>query len=167
MSTQAALYTVPPGFVIKEFTSLPPKDRLVIAAKVAKIEKKVFPSSEAFDYDVELKKKNIGLVLAFKEAESDDLVAYLVYQRLKRLVWLHKLCVVEQEREKGLGKNLVHFVYRQMKKGGCQSIQLWLDGNRNPARALYASCGFQQVEYRPDYYAPGRPGLKMELLIGE
>ncbi|CAO2658800.1 Nn.00g065230.m01.CDS01 [Neocucurbitaria sp. VM-36] len=167
MSTQTALHTVPPGFVFKEFASLPPKYRSVVAEMVAKLEKKVFPSSEAFNYDVELRKKNTGMILAFKEGESDNVVAYLVYQRMKRLVWLHKLCVVEQEREKGLGKNLLGYLACQMKKGGCQSIQLWLDDNRKPAKALYASCSFQQIEYRPDYYASGRAGLKMELLIGD
>ncbi|KAJ4365294.1 polarity establishment/cellular polarization [Neocucurbitaria cava] len=146
MSTQTALYTVPTGFIFKDFVSLPPKSCLVIAEKVARLEKKVFPTSEAFDYNVELRKKNTGVILAFKETDSDNLVAYLVYQRMKRLVWLHKLCVVEQEREKGLGKNLVRFLACEMKKGGCQSIQLWLDDNRKPAKALYASCGFQQVD---------------------
>lgn len=167
MSTQIALYTVPTGFIFKGFASLPPKNRPTIAEKVARLEKKVFPTSEAFDYNVELRKKNTGVILAFKETDSDNLVAYLVYQRMKRLVWLHKLCVVEQEREKGLGKNLVRFLACEMKKGGCQSIQLWLDDNRKPAKALYASCGFQQVDYRNNYYAPGRAGLKMELLVGE
>ncbi|KAF1849989.1 uncharacterized protein K460DRAFT_272191 [Cucurbitaria berberidis CBS 394.84] len=166
MSTQTALIVVPPGFVLKEFTSFPSSHRLVVAEKVAKIERKVFPSSENFDYDIELKKKNIGLLLAFKEGEPDNLVAYLVYQRLKRQVWLHKLCVVEVRKGKGLGKFLIHSLNLKMKKGGCQNIQLWLDENRKPARALYASCGFQQLEYRPDYYSPGRPGLRMGLFIG-
>ena len=167
MSAQAILSPPPSNFVLREFTSLPPKDRLAVAEKVAKIEKKVFPSSEGFNYDIELKKKNTGLMLAFKEDDSDNVVAYLVYQRLKRLVWLHKLCVIEAERGKGLGKCLLHSLQDKMKKGGCQSIQLWLDENREPARALYERCGFQQLEYRPDYYAPGRAGLKMELFIGE
>ncbi|KAF1940785.1 acyl-CoA N-acyltransferase [Clathrospora elynae] len=156
----------PPDFLIKEFASFQPKDRQAIAIKVAKLERKVFPAIEHFNYDVELKKKNIGMVLAFKEDDTDTVVAYLVYQRMKRLVWLHKLCVLEQEREKGLGKRLIEFLRTQMEKGGCQ-IHLWVDSNRKPAMALYKSCGFQQIEYRPDYYGPGRAALKMELSIGE
>lgn len=158
---------VPPGFVVKDLFAFSPEDRQIMGRKVAKIEKKVFPSSESFDYDVELKKKNIGLILAFREGHPDNVVAYLVHQRMKRLVWLHKLCVIEQEREHGLGRCLVRSLQYQMKRGGCQSIYLWVDEHRKPARALYATCGFQQIEHRPDYYAPGRAGLKMELAVGE
>ncbi|KAH7360019.1 acetyltransferase-like protein [Pyrenochaeta sp. MPI-SDFR-AT-0127] len=166
-STKESSTLVPSGFVLKDLNTFSARERPTIAAKVAKIERKVFPSSEGFDYDIELKKKNIGLILAFKEGDSDNVVAYLVHQRMKRLVWLHKLCVIEQEREHGLGRCLVHSLRNQMERGGCQSIQLWVDENRNPARALYAACGFQEIEHRLDYYAPGRAGLKLELAIGE
>ncbi|OAK95799.1 acetyltransferas-like protein [Phaeosphaeriaceae sp. SRC1lsM3a] len=171
MPGPATNYTCPPGIVLRDFAALPTKERPAVAAKVAKLERKVFPSNEGFDYDVELKKKNIGLILAFKEHECDpdQLVAYLVYQRMKRIVWLHKLCVVEQERRKGLGKCLVEALCHQMKTGGggsIQSIQLWVDEHREPARALYDAYGFQQIEVRPAYYAPGRAGIKMELAVG-
>jgi ribosomal protein S18 acetylase RimI-like enzyme len=162
MSTQT-----PSGFVLKDWTASPPKDRLTLADKVAKLERKVFPAIEHFNYDVELKKKNIGLILVFKEGDTESLVAYLVYQRMKRLAWLHKLCVVEQEREKGLGKALIHSLRRHMEKGGCTTIHLWVDEKRKPARALYEACDFRQVEHRLDYYGPGRAALKMELSLGE
>lgn len=158
----------PPGFVIKDFSSFPPKQRPAIADKVAKLEKKTFPAIEHFNYDVELKKNNTGLLLVFKEKDNTEkLIAYLVYQRMKRLAWLHKLCVVEQERKKGLAKALIHSLRRQIERGGCQTIFLWVDEIRQPARALYKSCGFQQAECRPDYYGPGRTALKLELDIGD
>jgi ribosomal protein S18 acetylase RimI-like enzyme len=166
MSIIAAAHTPPPGFTLREFAALSPKERADVAHKVAKLERKIFPSNEQFDYDVELKKKNIGLILAFKEDDSMQLVAYLVHQRMKRAIWLHKLCVVEQERQKGIGKSLIHALRHQMEKSGGESIQLWVDEHREPARALYNAYGFQQVEVRTDYYAPGRAGLKMELSIG-
>ncbi|KAF2833717.1 acetyltransferas-like protein [Ophiobolus disseminans] len=155
----------PLGVSIRDFASISPKERPAVGDKVAKLERKIFPSSESFDYDIELKKKNIGVILAFKEFDSETLIAYLVYQRMKRIVWLHKLCVVESERQKGIGRCLIHALYRQMKSRGGESIQLWVDEHRKPARALYDSCGFQQVELRSDYYAAGRAGLKMQLSI--
>jgi ribosomal protein S18 acetylase RimI-like enzyme len=154
----------PLGFVFQHFNSCPPKDRAAIGAKVAKVEKKVFPSSEAFDYTLELKKKNIGLVLASREGSS-DLAGYLVYQNMKGTCWLHKLATVEHERGKGVGRCLIHSLCDQMRKGGCRNVVLWVDEARSPARALYASCGFEQVERLPDYYGPGRTALKMELAI--
>jgi GNAT superfamily N-acetyltransferase len=160
---EAAAQCQPSGVTITDFASLPSKERPAIVEKVAKLERKIFPSSEGFDYDVELKKKNIGLILAFKGA---NIVAYLVYQRMKRVIWLHKLCVVEQERQKGIGRCLIHSLSQQMESRGGESIQLWVDEHRLPARALYDAYGFQQVELRADYYAPGRAGIKMELVIG-
>ena len=156
-----------PDFVLKDLTAFSAKDRLVIAEKIAKIERKIFPAVEHFNYDVELKKKNIGVIVAFREDNTENVVAYLVYQRMKRLAWLHKLCVVEQEREKGLGKRLIQVLRDHMLRSGCTSIYLWVDENRIPARTLYASCHFQQVEHRADYYATGRSGLRLELALGE
>jgi ribosomal protein S18 acetylase RimI-like enzyme len=166
-SMSTTLVTTPSGYIFKDLTALTSKDRRpAVVDKVAKLERKVFPSSEGFDYNVELKKKNIGLVLAFTDGgDENDIVAYLVYQRIKRLVWLHKLCVMENARRKGIGRALVHALQCQMAKGGGEKIHLWVDEHREPARALYDSCGFQQIEHRPDYYAIGRAGLKLELPI--
>ncbi|KAF9693865.1 hypothetical protein EKO04_008221 [Ascochyta lentis] len=166
MTTAVHTETIPPGVVLQIITACPPKDRVALAAKVAKLEKKIFPSSEAFDYSVELKKKNIGLVLASRTG-SEETVGYLVFQRLKSQAWLHKLATIEQERGKGIARCLIHSLCQQMKKGGCRTIVLWVDEARNPARALYASCGFQQIERLPDYYGPGRTALKMELAVVE
>jgi ribosomal protein S18 acetylase RimI-like enzyme len=166
MAAAAAACSPPLGIGLKDFSSLPAKERPLIASKVAKLERKVFPANEGFDYDVELKKKNIGLIWAYNEGDPDQVVAYLVYQRMKRVIWLHKLCVAEQERRKGVGKCLIHALRHQMEKSGGESIQLWVDEHREPARALYSSCGFQQIEVRPAYYAPGRAGIKLELSIG-
>ncbi|KAF2035425.1 acetyltransferas-like protein [Setomelanomma holmii] len=158
--------SVPPGFSITDFNSLPLKERVAAATQVARLERKIFPAMEGFDYDVELKKKNTGLLLAFREGTQDNVVAYLVFQRMKRSVWLHKLCVIEQERQKGIGRCLVQTLRVQMQRSGGESIWLWVDEHRRPAKRLYDACGFKQVEVRSDYYAPGRAGLKMELLIG-
>jgi ribosomal protein S18 acetylase RimI-like enzyme len=167
MSNARGAQSTPTGLIIKELSTFTSKERPVVASKIAKLEKKVFPAIEHWNYDVELKKKNIGVILAFKEDDTATMVAYLVYQRMKRLAWLHKLCVIEQEREKGLGKALIHSLRRHMETGGCHTIILWVDENRQPARALYKSCGFQQTECRPDYYGPGRTALKLEMSIGQ
>jgi ribosomal protein S18 acetylase RimI-like enzyme len=166
MATTVPVGTLPPGISLQIITACPPKDRDSLAAKVARLEKKIFPSSEAFDYGVELKKKNVGLILASKEG-TQQLVGYLVYQRQKSLAWLHKLATIEEERGKGIARCLVHSLCQQMKKGGCRAIVLWVDEARSPARALYVSCGFQEVERLPEYYGPGRTALKLELAIAE
>lgn len=153
---------ISPGTTIKDSASLTPKERVAVGEQVAKLERKNFPSSEGFDYDVELRKKSIGLLVAYRESAPNVVVAYLVYQRMKRVTWLHKLCVIEDERRKGIGRCLLRHL---MESRGGESIQLWVDEHRIPAKALYDSLGFSQVEHRPDYYAPGRSALKMELAV--
>lgn len=167
MTTASPVNPRPPlGIVLQSITACPPKDRELLAAKLTKLEKKLFPSSEAFDYGSELKKKNIGLILAIKEGAQEP-VGYLVYQRQKSLAWLHKLATVEEERRKGIARSLVGLMCQQMKKGSCRSIVLWVDETRDPARALYVSCGFCQIERLVDYYGPGRTALKLELDVEE
>lgn len=154
------------GISLENLVSFSAKERELIIRRVAKIERKTFPSSEAFDFGAELKKKNTNMIVVIKGGNPEDLVGYLVHLRMKRLVLLHKICVVEQMRTKGVGKALIHSLRLHLEKqGGCQSIQLWVDEARSPARALYESCGFQQIDRCEDYYGPGRTGLKMGLSI--
>lgn len=156
------------GFYLDDFASFSSEDRPSIVKKITKIEKKNFPSREAFDFDAELKKKNTNMILAIQEGESAELVGYMVYVRLKRLVLLHKICVVEKMRGQGIAKSLMHSLRLQLEnQGGCQKIHLWVDEARDPARALYESNGFEQIDRCVDYYGPGRTGLKMELSIGK
>ncbi|PSN64055.1 acyl-CoA N-acyltransferase [Corynespora cassiicola Philippines] len=162
--TTSTPHLEPEGFLFKDLASFPAKERGAVIEKVVKIEKKTFPSSEAFDFDAELRKKNTSMVLVLRKADS-TVAGYLVYLRMKRMALLHKICVVESERGKGIGKCLIHSLRAQLEKGGCQSIQLWVDEARAPARALYKSCEFQQVDRCLDYYGPGRTGLKMQLPI--
>ena len=159
--------SIGPGFRIKDFTSFSPKARSVVIEQVAKIERKTFPSSEVFDFDAELKKRNTRLMLAVGEGMPEKVVGYLVYVRVGKLALMHKICVIREESGKGVGRCLILSLRQLLEKGGCDSVQLWVDEARKPARALYDSCGFQQTDRLLDYYGPGRTGLKMQLSVEE
>jgi len=92
-----------------------------------------------------------------------ELVAYLVLTWTKSTALLHKLCVLEQYRRRGMASQLLRLQREQAKKSGCTSIQLWVDGERTAAQSLYSKVGFDEVERVNDYYAPGRTGIKMVL----
>jgi ribosomal protein S18 acetylase RimI-like enzyme len=154
-------------YTITNLASTSPNNRQSIVEKVRKIERKTFPSSEAFDFTVELKKNNINTIIALKKGEPAGVIGYLVYARTRKVAFLHKICVTESMRGKGVGKSLVHSLLSHLTKGGCHSIQLWVDEEREPARALYQFFGFKETERRLDYYAPGRHGLKMQLVVEE
>ena len=156
------------GFRIADLRSNPLKDQQKYRAEIKRIEKKNFPSSEAFDFDAELKKRNTNVILTLKLKDVDgsiEVAAYLVYLRMKRLTLLHKICVAQPYRQQGIAKEMITLLRSHLEKEGCDSIQLWVDEDRTAARALYASCNFKQVDRCPDYYGPGRTGLKMVLRL--
>jgi hypothetical protein len=64
-------------------TIYPPKGHVAL---VAKLEKKISPSIEAFDCIIEPKKKVTGPALALREG-SQGLVGYLVLHTVMKLTW--------------------------------------------------------------------------------
>lgn len=155
--------------LFKDTTHINRKEAAQLLANVKHTEKKTFPRVEVFEFDTELKKRNTHLICAV-EANQDQKrcaspVTYLVYARTGRTALLHKICVAEPHRGKGIGRQMMTWFLSELAKKGCEHVQLWVDEGREPARALYVSLGFRQVDYVVDYYSPGRAGLKMVLHI--
>lgn len=159
---------------ISDIHSLKENEALDILAQIARVERKTFPSSEAFDFNAQLwrKKPNTRVIYAMDTPSIGSvapsrtfsaLVAYAVYVRQRGAALLHKVCVTESLRGKGIGYKIMEYIRQRLEKEGCYYIQLWVDDARKPARALYARCGFQDREKVYDYYAPGRTGIRMVL----
>jgi GNAT superfamily N-acetyltransferase len=70
--------------------------------------------------------------------------------------WLEDLFVREDARRTGLGRALVEAAVERARERGCRRIELDVNEDNAPARALYEACGFLS-EWKP----PGRT-----LLIG-
>lgn len=137
-------------------------------SQIARVEKKTFPTNEAFDFGEDLWKKKPNTRVLYATNGVSGIIAYAVYVRQKGVALLHKVCVVPTYRRQGTGLQLMSYVQQRLRKEGCQSIQLWVDQAREPARALYVRCGFEERDVIPDYYAPGRIGIRMVLdLDGE
>lgn len=151
---------------ISDIHSLKRNEALEILTKISRVEKKTFPTNEAFGFGEELwrKKPNTRVLYATQAREGKpELVAYAVYVRQKGVALLHKVCVVESYRRQGIATLLMSYIQERLRKEGCQYIQLWVDKAREQARALYQGCGFEEKEEIPDYYAPGRTGIRMTL----
>jgi len=153
---------------ISDIHSLGQKEAFEILTQIARIEKKTFPSNEAFPFGQELwrKKPNTRVLYATSAPAPDArpvLIAYAVYVRQKGAALLHKVCVIEALRRQGVGQRLMEYIQQRLQKEGCQYIQLWVDKAREPARALYTRNGFREREEIADYYAPGRTGIRMLL----
>lgn len=158
---------MPPTLTLSDIHSLKRNEALEILAQISRVEKKTFPTNEAFGFGEELwrKKPNTRVLYVTNATEEtrSGLIAYAVYVRQKGVALLHKVCVVEASRRQGVGQQLMSYIQERLRKEGCQYIQLWVDKAREPARALYRRCGFDEREEIPDYYAPGRTGIRMTL----
>lgn len=135
---------------------------------VQHVEKKTFARCEAMDFDTELQKRNMDLVIIVDDSAvvtslRPKLVAYMVFVHLKtgNAVLLHKLCVSEEYRGRGIAKTVLETQAEVLKKQGCTKIQLWVDAGNVPARRLYKGLGLEEVSKVNDYYAVGRTGVQM------
>ncbi|MCJ1475309.1 hypothetical protein MMC13_003971 [Lambiella insularis] len=134
--------------------------------KVNRAEKKIFPKDEALDFEVELKKRNTGLVILLgtmdsRSYEDCPIAAYLLYARFHGIALVHKVCVLEVYRRQGCARNLLLFLQDRLRSQGCKRLQLWVDEGRHPARTLYDSLGFRVIDLVDNYYGVGRNGIKM------
>lgn len=159
---------MPEDLAISDIHSLGQNQAFEILEQIARVEKKTFPTNEAFPFGQELWKKKPNTRVLYVTCASEAgtrpaLVAYAVYVRQKGVALLHKVCVVEAFRRQGIGRRLMDYIRIRLQKEGCQYIQLWVDKAREPAHALYTRNGYEEREEIPDYYAPGRTGIKMVL----
>ncbi|KAL2872184.1 GNAT family N-acetyltransferase [Aspergillus lucknowensis] len=154
---------------ISDIHSLGKSQAFEILAQIARVEKKSFPASEAFPFCEELwrKKPNTRVLYVTWTSQGAQsplpLIAYAVYARQKGVAWLHKICVAEPFRRKGIGMQLMEYIRARLRNEDCQYIHLWVDKAREHARSLYLRIGFEEHEELPDYYSPGRAGIKMTL----
>lgn len=150
--------------------TLPKQQAQNILTQISRIEKKSFPTNEAYQFTQDLwkKKSNTQVLYAYTTSnETKDVIvtAYAVYVRQKGTALLHKICVAQPYRRKGLGIQLMDYIRQRLEREGCQYIQLWVDKDRCPARSLYLHCGFVECEEVVDYYSPGRSGIRMVLSL--
>lgn len=142
------------------------KDDLI--HQVQHVEKKTFARREVMDFSTELRKRNTDLVVVVDDAGASTpampkLVAYMIFVHLKagKAVLLHKICVLEDYRRRGIAKIVLEIQAERLKKQGCSKIQLWVDEGNVPARRLYKVLGLEEVNRVNDYYAVGRTGIQM------
>ena len=141
------------------------KDDLI--RQVQQAEKKSFAKREAMDFSTEVRKRNLDLVIIVDDAGAytpavPRLVAYMVFVHLKagNAVLLHKICVLEDYRRRGIARMVLEFQAERLKKQGSSKIQLWVDEGNVSARGLYKVLGFEEVSRVNDYYV-GRTGIQM------
>lgn len=134
---------------------------------IKRVEKRTFPSNEALNFSIELPKRVTNLCCAFTKIDKGlEMLGYVVYVRSKLVTRIHKVCVVEEQRGKGIGKWMLGLVLADLGRGGAGTVDLWVDESREVARRLYITCGFQERETVEHYYSPGRDAIRMAIELG-
>ena len=134
-----------------------------ILPQVKRAEKKTFPSYEVFDFERELKKRNVELLVVLDTSKAESqLAAYLVIAHLSRTIMIHKLCVLQHHRRRGIAKRLIAMLQQRSKARGCDKIQLWVDEKRIPAKCLYVATGFREISKVQNYYSAGRTAISIQ-----
>jgi GNAT superfamily N-acetyltransferase len=99
-----------------------------VLAQIDRIERKTFPSSEAFSFSSDLLKTpnaSIGLLVT-SDVREYTVVASCLIVRTKGIALLHKICVIETWRAKGVGKMLMARTMEVLAHRGTRYIQQWV-----------------------------------------
>ncbi len=150
----------------RNLMSLPKRNAIPVLATIAAIEKKSFPSNEAFSFDAQMLNKHNTRVLYVSDKEANtSVVAYCVPVRFRRILLLHKICVAERSRNQGIGRYLMAEILNYAEGGGSSGLELRVDPSRVIAVKLYTQAGLSEQCLINDYYAPGRDGIKMSIQL--
>ncbi|KAI9754719.1 MAG: hypothetical protein M4579_004566 [Chaenotheca gracillima] len=130
------------GPLVVDFRQCKKSQQEGIVTAIKRIEKKSFPVHEAFQFDIELRKRNTTLLYVPGVSATDgEVVAYLVYSRTRNATFLHKLCVTEGNRRQGLAMRLMQKMIDDLRRQGCFEVYLWVDEAREPARRFMLRFG--------------------------
>lgn len=88
--------------------------------------------------------------------------AMVVVWRHPRTTRVYSLAVRAEHRGRGLGERLMHFVEEEARRAGTGRVVLEADANLPRLVSWYEGLGYRVVGRREDYYAPGRPAVRME-----
>lgn len=69
-------------------------------------------------------------------------------------------------RKQGIGESIVNALIAQLIKIGIKSVFLEVRASNEPAKALYAKCGFVPVGVRKRYYENAEDAIVMIMVIG-
>jgi ribosomal-protein-alanine N-acetyltransferase len=96
-------------------------------------------------------------------ARSFHPVGVIALKTTGELADLHRLVVAPSHRGRGIGGDLVRAGLAAVRHLGAQAVILEVDYTNEPAIALYARLGFEQLSVRRHYYGPEQHALIMKL----
>jgi len=103
-------------------------------------------------------------VIAHRTTAGVHLTGFIMSRRVEDEAEILSVAVVERQRNRGIGRQLLNFHLRRIAGLGARVIFLEVDEHNKSALRLYQHAGFQEVSRRPGYY-PGTGATAATALI--
>ena len=88
--------------------------------------------------------------------EGEEVAGYVGSQTVMGETDMMNIAVHPDYRRQGIGRQLIAALICGLKERGNRSLMLEVRASNEPAKALYAALGFQQIGVRPRYYSKPR-----------
>ncbi len=85
--------------------------------------------------------------------------------RLRHIVRLYSIAVLEHERQMGTGSGLLRRFIKETKKRGANVVSLEVAKANMSAKRFFLKAGFYETGSMPDYYGKGYHGIRMKRLV--
>lgn len=92
-------------------------------------------------------------VIAHRATAGTHLTGFIMSRLVEDEAEILSVAVVERQRGRGLGRQLLNLHLRRIAGLGARTIFLEVDEHNMSALRLYQHAGFQEVSRRPGYYA--------------
>jgi ribosomal-protein-alanine N-acetyltransferase len=104
-----------------------------------------------------------GAVALAAAAEDGALVAFAIGHAAGARGHIVTIDIAPGERRRGLGRRLLSELMNRLADAGARQMRLEVDPRNDSAVRFYERMGFRATRGLPDYYGPGRDGLRMTL----
>jgi [ribosomal protein S18]-alanine N-acetyltransferase len=103
-------------------------------------------------------------VIAHRATAGAHLTGFIMSRLVEDEAEILSVAVVERQRSRGIGRQLLNLHLRRIAGLGTRTIFLEVDEHNMPALRLYRHAGFQEISRRPGYY-PGTSAAAATALI--
>jgi ribosomal protein S18 acetylase RimI-like enzyme len=105
-------------------------------------------------------------VRLLRAAAGEPVVAYAILMLHPRTLRIYSLAVAPDQQGRGLGRALVADALALARAAGAERVSLEVDALDAALVAWYGRQGFAAAARLDDYYAPGRPALRLRRALG-